>query len=162
MDMIDGVKILYCPICDGVRLRATRFAKVRPPSIFHMADICAWYLSKQEGEERSYHFLMHKATWHYGMNYHTAKRALNWLIKAGKGRVGYYQVSIDGVVADKNGSVALEHDERRDPPLLRHELTCWRCGYGISLDDVEEGSEFSCPRCKKLYKMLPGDFVRAK
>jgi len=106
--------------------------------------------------------LIHSTVWRYGMNYHTAKRALNWLIKAGKGRVGYYQVSIDGVVAAKNGSVARELDARRDPPLLRHSLTCWRCGYGISLDDVPEGSEFRCPRCKKPYEMLPGSFVRAK
>jgi len=153
--VVDGIKILYCPICDGARLRPTRFAKLRPSSILKMADICAWYLPKLE--TRSYDFLIHKAIQHYGMDYYAARRALAWLIKA-----GYYQVSIDGVVAAKNGSVAREPDALGDPPLLRHELTCWRCGYGISLDDVPEGSDFSCPCCKKPYEMLPGAFVRAR
>jgi len=151
---VDGVKILYCPICEGIKLIGTRDSP-RPSSILKMADICAWYLPKLE--TRSLSFLVGKAVQHYGMDFYTAKRALHWLMKA-----GYYQVSIDGVVAAKNGSVTRELDARRDPPLLRHSLTCWRCGYGISLDDVPEGSEFRCPRCKKPYEMLPGSFVRAK
>jgi len=151
---VDGVKILYCPICEGIRLIGTRDSP-RPSSILKMADICAWYLPKLE--TRSYDFLVHKAIQHYGMDFYTAKRALHWLMKA-----GYYHVSIDGVVAARDRGITRELDELGDPPLLRHSLTCWRCGYEISLDDVEEESDFSCPRCGKPYEMRLGGFVRAK
>jgi len=77
-------------------------------------------------------------------------------------KAGYYHVSIDGVVAAKNRGVTRELDELGDPPLLRYGFRCWRCGYEISLDDVQEGSDFSCPRCGKPYEMRPGAFVRAK
>jgi len=73
-----------------------------------------------------------------------------------------YQLSIDGVVAVRAGSYTRLKDALGDPPLLRHELTCWRCGCGISLDDVREGSDFNCPRCKKPYAMRSGAFIQAK
>jgi len=153
--LVDGVKILYCPICKGVRLKATALSQVKPSSILKMADICDWYLPKQE--KRSPEFLINKAREHFRMDYRTAWRALQWLVKA-----GLYQLSIDGVVAVRAGFYARLKDALGDPPLLQHSLTCWRCGRGISLDDVPEGSDFGCPRCKKPYEMLPGSFVRAK
>jgi len=154
--VVDGVKILYCPVCGGARLKATRFCKVKPSSILKMADICAWYLPKLE--TRSLGFLIGKAVQHYGMDYYAARRALHWLMKAGY----FAQLSIDGVVATKDQGVTRELDALGDPPLLRHSLTCWRCGCEISLDDVLEGSDFSCPRCKKPYAMRSGAFVRAR
>jgi len=153
--VVDGVKILYCPICEGVRLRGTAESLVKPSSILKMASICAWYLPKLE--TRSLSFLVGKAVQHYGMDFYTARRALHWLMKAGM----LAQLSIDGVVATKNG-VTRELDALGDPPLLRHSLTCWSCGCEISLDDVREGSDFSCPRCGKLYAMRPGAFVQAR
>jgi len=153
--VVDGVKILYCPICEGVRLKATAFGQVKPSSILHMASMCDWYLPKLE--RRSPQFLINKAREHYGMDYRTASRALQWLVKA-----GMYQLSIDGVVAFRAGSYTRLKDALGDPPLLSATFTCWRCGEELSTDDVSEGSDFSCPKCGKPYEMRPGAFVRAK
>jgi len=133
---------------------ATAEAAVKPSSILKMADICAWYLPKLE--TRSFSFLAGKAMQHYGMDYRTASKALHWLMKA-----GYYQVSIDGVVAAKDRGVARELDELGDPPLLRYGFRCWRCGCDeIDLGDVPEGGEFSCPRCRTRYRIKPGYFFQ--
>jgi len=151
--VVDGVKILYCPHCEGVRLIGPK-GSTKPSNILKMADICAWYLPKLE--TRSLSFLVGRAAQHYGMSFYTARRALHWLIKA-----GYYRVSIDGVVAAKDRGVTRELDELGDPPLLKYGFRFWRCGCDeIELGDVPEGGEFSCPRCRTRYRVRPGYFFQ--